>query len=59
MFEVLNQASIPNLSEMYEDQSDRTLIDMGDESKEEESEDESPGIDLMANDDEGDVRERN
>ena len=73
MFQLLKQASAPNLGETHEDQlaqipvdiqegnveSDESGLDseQGEESEEAESQDESRGIDLMASDNEDDEEE--
>ena len=53
MFQALEAAKAPNRVATEEDRLAQTLVDIQDES-EEESEDDSRGIDLMASDDEGD-----
>ena len=55
VFEALKQESPPNRGETHEDQLAQILVDIQEEIREEEeSEDESRGIDLMASDDEDD-----
>ena len=56
VFEVLNHAAVSSRGETHEDQLAQTLVDIQ-KAKDEDSEDESRGIDLMTRDDKDDEEE--